>query len=135
MTNPVGEAPPLDVQQAGRAQGSPGAWSVAFDVTNQGSEPVSLLGAWLPHGRFRCPERSLGGTPPLSAGQHTRLSFPVAFDEPPGTVVENAFVILRAEWGVQTWRVLARFTVTAGGAGEPQAVTEVVSAHRLGFSA
>ena len=46
---------------------------------------------------------------------------PVRFSEPPGTVVENPFLIVRVRERDTEWRVLARVRVTAGHDGEPVA--------------
>ena len=126
--------PHLTMAQSGPARQSEGLWTVPFEIANHGDSPVSLAAAWLPHGRFNCPQRSLGGSAPLPPGGRTELTFPVAFHEEAGTVVENAFVIVRLSWREEAWRVLARLTVTAGPAGEPRAVTELVTAHPVGFA-
>ena len=134
MTGAAPDIPPtLDVAQAGRASGGPRLWRVAFDVTNRGAGPVGLLAAWLPHGRFRCAEQQLADLV-LPPERTTQLAFEAAFDEPPGTEVENCFVILRVRWRGEAWRVMARLTVTAAGDGAPLAAARLVTAHRVGFS-
>ena len=134
MTGAAPDIPPtLDVAQAGRASGGPRLWRVAFDVTNRGAGPVGLLAAWLPHGRFRCTEQQLADLV-LPPERTTQLAFEAAFDEPPGTGVENCFVILRVRWRGEAWRVMARLTVTAAGDGAPLAAARLVTAHRVGFS-
>ena len=133
MSAPSAAGPTLAIAQAGPASGVPGRWRVAFDVANRGDEPVELLEAWLPHGRFRCAEQPLGGLA-LPPDGRTTLAFEAAFDEPPGTEVENGFVILRVRWRGDVWRVLTRLTVTAGSDGAPLAATQLVSAHLVGFS-
>ena len=134
MTNAAHDDPPtLDVTQAGPASGGPRLWRVAFDVTNRGAGPVALLAAWLPHGRFRCPEQALADLV-LPPERTTQLAFEAAFEERQGTEVENCFVILRVRWREDGWRVMARFTVTAAGDGAPLAAGRLVTAHRVGFS-
>ncbi len=134
MTDAAPDIPPtLDVAQAGRASGGPRLWRVAFDVTNRGAGPVALLAAWLPHGRFRCAEQQLADLV-LPPERTTQLAFEAAFDEPPGTEVENCFVILRVRWRGEAWRVMARLTVTAASDGAPLAAARLVTAHRVGFS-
>lgn len=142
MTGAAFDIPPtLDVAQAGRASGGPRLWRVAFDVTNRGAGPVALLAAWLPHGRFRCAEQQLADLV-LPPERTTQLAFEAAFDEPPGTEVENCFVILRVRWRGEgrvrwrgeAWRVMARLTVTAASDGAPLAAARLVTAHRVGFS-
>ena len=127
-------SPSISVLQAGRASGEPGAWQVAFEVRNAGGEPVDLLEAWLPHGRFRAEAVPLTAQPSLASGASARLEFIVGFDEPPGESVENAFVILRVRWQGRGWRVLTRLTVTADADGSPVASTELITFHPVGFS-
>jgi len=124
----------IDVLQAGRASGEAGAWRVVFEVRNAGDRPVELLEAWLPHGRFRAEAVSLSEQPLLASGASTQLTFTVGFDEPPGEIVENAFVILRALWRDQEWRVLTRLAVTSDADGSPLAATELITFHPVGFS-
>ncbi|MCZ6598387.1 MAG: hypothetical protein O7B99_12165 [Planctomycetota bacterium] len=134
MTSAAHDDPPtLDVAQAGAASGGPARWRVAFDVANRGAAPAALLAAWLPHGRFRCPEQRLADLV-LPPDGTTQLAFDVAFDERPGAEVENCFVILRVRWREEAWRVMARLTVTAVEDGAPLAATQLVTAHRVGFS-
>ena len=127
-------SPSISVLQDGRASGKSGAWRVAFDVRNAGDEPVELLEGWLPHGRFRADAVPLTAEPPLVSGASVHLDFTVAFDEPPGEFVENAFVILRVRWRDEEWRVLTRLAVTADADGSPIASTELITAHPVGFS-
>ena len=127
-------SPSIIVMQVSRAEGAPGAWRVAFEVGNAGEEPVELLEAWLPHGRFRAEAVPLTTEPLLGSGESTQLAFTVGFDEPPGELVENAFVILRVRWQGQEWRVLSRLAVTADADGRPLAATELTTAHPVGFS-
>lgn len=129
-----GPSPAIEVRQEGAAAGEGGTWQVAFDVTNGGQAPLHLLAAWLPHGRFRSDEQSFDGVV-LSPGERTTLVFQAAFEEPTGTEVENCFVILRVAYAGGTWRVLARFRVRSGAGGEPAVTTELITAHRVGFSA
>ena len=126
--------PSIAVLQAGRSSGEPGAWQVAFDMRNEGDERVVLLEAWLPHGRFRADAVPLAAQPPLASGASVRLAFTVVFDEPPGELIENAFVILRVRWRDGIWRVLTRLAVTADTDGSPIASTELITAHPVGFS-
>ena len=72
--------------------------------------------------------------PQLSLGERTRLECVVACSELPGTVVENAFLILRVLWLEEPWRVFARLRVVFDEQGGPQTTTEVVTVQRVGFS-
>jgi hypothetical protein len=127
--------PQVRVEQASRRVGSdPGRWLVAWRVQNLGRQPLQLLAARLPHGRFRSEERALVPTPNLLPGEGVRLEFSVACGGLPGAVVENAFLILRVRWLEEPWRIFARLRVVFDGQGGPQATTEVVTVQRVGFS-
>jgi len=75
------------------------AWRVRWRVFNSGLYELGLSSAWIPHGRFR---GASGRTPlsvSLAAGASTTLSLLVRASEPPGTVVENAFLIVSSTRG------------------------------------
>jgi hypothetical protein len=59
----------------------------------------------------------------------------VACGEPAGTVVENAFLILRVLWGDRPWRIFARLRVVFDQHGVPENSTEVITTQPVGFSA
>lgn len=99
-------------------------------MTNDGDEPLRLLNAQQPHSQFRTAETKLDLE--LAGGASTQVSLPVRFDESPGVVVENPFLIVRFREGSE-WRVLARVRVTAGARGEPLAgESVVVTTQRVG---
>jgi len=107
---------------------------VAWQITNESDRPLQLLAAWLPHGRFRAPERALEPPMSLRPGESGRLDLRAAWHEAPGTVVENTFVILRALWGDEPWRLLVRLLITADSQGAPANTIELITAHPIGFS-
>jgi hypothetical protein len=111
----------------------PAQWQVPFTVRNDGPAPIQLEAGWLPHGRFRAPSVPL--TVALAPGEAAELRFSVAFSEPAGTEVENAFLILRLVQDEQPWRVFARLRVRAESDGTPRAQTELITRQRVGFSA
>ena len=104
-------------------EGTAGSWSVRWRIANDGDRPIRLMNAIQPHSQFRTPETRVDRE--LAPGATAEVSLPVRFGEPPGTVVENPFLILFVrESGY--WRVLARVRVTAGMNGEPIAGQSVV---------
>lgn len=123
----VAPAPPAPASRAGE-------WHVAWKVENRGGRPLELLAAWLPHGRFRAAERALEPPPRLRPGESAWLDLVAACDEAPGTVVENAFVILRVRWGDEPWRILVRLLVTADARGAPTNTVALITTHPIGFS-
>ena len=107
---------------------------MAWRVENRGDRTLMLLSAWLPHGRFRAAERALEPPPCLAPGESTQLAVVVAFDEAPGTVVENAFVIMRVRWGDEPWRILVRLLITADASGAPTNSIALITKQPVGFA-
>ena len=122
------------VQVTRRAETETGRWRVAWQVQNLGEEPLQIITARLPHGRFRSKERALTPAPKLSPGDSTRLEASVACHEPPGTVVENAFLILRVLRGDEPWQVFARFRVGFDEQGGPETTAELITTQPVGFA-
>lgn len=89
-------------------------WRVAWDVTNVSPRPITIEDAWLPHGRFRG-----DGHVPLSVtlppDETSVLELRVSANEPRGTVVRNAFLILRTSLG----RIFARMRIDFDDAPKP----------------
>lgn len=104
---------------------------VRWRVTNLGARPVRLLAATQPHAQFRTDEIKVPRD--VRPGGETEISLPVRFDETPGSVIENPFLILRFADEEGEWRALARVRVTAGPGGRPIAgPLVVVTSHRVG---
>ncbi len=87
----------------------------------------------LPHGRFRSGEKQLEAI--LLPRNNAQLEFQVRCDELPGTIVENAFLILQVLWPEEPWRILARLRVIIGENGAPETITELITTQRAGFAA
>lgn len=127
--------PRVVVEQASRRRGpEPDRWLVTWSIQNLGQEPLQILAGRLPHSRFRGEERELAPIPKLLPSESAQLEFAVACNEPPGTVVENVFLILRVLWRDQIWRLLARFRVVFNEQGAPETITELVTTQMVGFS-
>ena len=127
--------PQVRVEQASRhTEPASGWWLVAWHIQNLGQQSLQLLAARLPHSRFRSEERALVPIPKLLPGESAQLEFSVACSGRPGTVVENAFLILRVFWLEEPWRIFARLRVVFDEQGGPQTTTEVVTVQRVGFS-
>jgi hypothetical protein len=105
------------------ADGTNGSWTVRWRITNDGDEPIRLLSAQHPHSQFRTPATKIDRE--ISPGADATIALPVQFSEPPGSRVENPFLILLFRDSAE-WRLLARVRVTAGGGGEPIAGQAVV---------
>jgi hypothetical protein len=104
-------------------EGSSGAWTVRWRITNEGDEPIRLLAAQHPHSQFRTPETKMDREIP--PGYDAEIALPVQFSESPGVRVENPFLILLFRDSAD-WRLLGRVRVTAGTNGEPIASRSVV---------
>lgn len=127
--------PQIAVEPASHRPGaSPSEWLFAWEITNLGSEPLQVHGAWIPHGRFRGDRRELDPKAALPGGQSARIELPVRCAEPPGTVVENAFLILNVGWRHEPWRIFVRLRITFDGDGVPADTVELITVQRVGFS-
>src|SRR5689334_15308978 len=84
----------LRLEQASAVR-SENRWHVQWRIGNPDANSAEIVSAWLPHGGFRSAEWQL--QPPLvvPAGGDAVLHSYVACSDQPGTVVENAFLILR----------------------------------------
>ena len=109
-------------------------WLVTWRIGDRGDEPLTLLAAWQPHGRFRAAEQAFDPPPRLAPGEEVRLSLSVACAGMAGEVVENAFLILRVRWGDTSWRVLTRLTLRFGDDSVPTIVPEAVTTQPIGFA-
>ena len=118
-----------------RATAVRGQWLVAWRLQNLGQEPVEVLSTWLPHDKFLSGQQILHPPLRLLPQESTRLELQVACHEPPGSVVDNAFIILRLRWRQQPWRVFVRHRVVLDDTGAPQHVCQAVSVQPVGFSA
>ena len=127
--------PEVKVEQGTLVAGSSAhLWVVGWNIHNLGDQPLQILTAQCPHGRFRGDKIELADFPELMPGKTAHLELPVTCNEPPGIVVENAFLLLQAKWRNQLWRILIRLTVTFDEQGAPKGKTEVITTQPVGFS-
>jgi hypothetical protein len=117
-----------------RAAGRSRRWQVTWRIENQDEEPLTVLEAWAPHGQFRSQSRRLEPVLGILPRQHAFVDLSVACGEASGTVVENAFLVLRLEWRNQLWRALARHRVRFAENESPEPICEVVTTQPLGFA-
>jgi hypothetical protein len=123
------------VEQVSRQTGAAShLWVVGWRIRNLGDQQLRLLAARLPHSQFRCEEIELAPPPEIMAGESASLELLVECRELPGSVVENAFLILRVFWLGESWRILARLRVLFDEQGAPKSTTEVVTTQPVGFS-
>ncbi len=102
-----------------------GRWLITWHVTNLTRGELTLDDAWLPHGRFRGEgHRSLDLA--IAPEGTSRVQLRVHSHEAPGTVVNNAFLILRLN---NRWRVFARMRVEFDAM--PRPIVEAVTVQSL----
>src|SRR5260221_1425529 len=124
--------PQVGVEQvAQHPEPTSGRWRVAWRMQNLGGQPLQLLAVRLPHSRFRSEERELTPASVLLPDERARLECSVACSELPGTVVENAFLIVRVLWQEEPWRGFVRLLVVFDEQRAPQTTTEVVTVQRV----
>jgi hypothetical protein len=99
-----------------------GQWQVIWRVANAGSQPLRLDDAWLPHGRFRG-EGHIPVALTVQPDGEEQVELNVTALEPPGTVVENAYLILRTPG----WRLFARMRVEFDASATPHPIVETVT--------
>jgi hypothetical protein len=113
------------------SDGEPGRWFVRWRIQNEGSATLQVKTAVQPHTQFHTAETPIGRD--IAAQRDLEITLHVRFVEDPGTVVENAFLILLIADGAAEWRVLARVRVIAGPRGEPTAGDRLaLSVNRVG---
>jgi len=132
---PSPAGPPLLVEPASVVAGEGGAWRVAWRIENRDDQPVELIETWVPHGRFRAEGVRDTTVRRLEGRGASSLELTVRFSESPGTVVENAFLILQLQWRGHSWRLFARHRVEADPGGAPRPICEVITTQPIGFSA
>jgi len=99
-------------------------------MRNAGPAALGLEAAWIPHGRFRGDGRMLLSSE-LGARESRRLDFGVSAAEPPGTVVENAFLILRVSSEGRAWRIFTRMRIEFDAESTPRPIVELVTTQAL----
>jgi hypothetical protein len=113
----------VEKTQPGSAKGQ---WRVTWSVLNSGSDPLALQDAWVPHGRFQGDGHVTLNTL-VQPGQTTSLELTVSASEPPGTTVENAYLILRTP----AWRLFARMRIEFDTYGFPHPIVEALTTQSI----
>ena len=129
------EEPKIEVEQVepSRSENS-GRWLFRWRVRNVTETPMSLLSLRVPHGKFKAEDRRCGPAVKIEAQDHFILELDIACQEPPNTIVENAFLILLVNWQENHWRVFVRLRITVDQQAQPAATTESITVQQVGFS-
>ncbi|HEV2011317.1 MAG TPA: hypothetical protein VGS17_09875 [Candidatus Limnocylindria bacterium] len=101
------------------------AWQVRWRIASD--PPLRLTHVAAPHGQFRAADRDLELVTPAE------LVLKMTSAEAPGAEIENTFLIVTAEAGGRTWRILARMRVRVDGDGVPYPATERIDVQEVGF--
>jgi len=123
--------PRVAVEPLAVTRASPGKWKIRWRIANDG-EPLHLTAIAAPHGKFRSPDHAIDVT--LAADARFEPQLEISCTEPPGSEIENTFLIITAEAAAKTWRILARMRVRVTADGVPHPVTERVDVQEVGFS-
>ena len=126
----MNEVPSAPLVEAGPCEpdgspGSSGPWWVTWRL--RAAEALVVEELWLPHDHFFSDRFSPHPPVRLEPRVWTPLTRPVRCTDPPGSVIENAFLILRCS----SARVFARLTITVDSAGTPRQVCESVTVQAL----
>ena len=129
------EEPRIEVEQVERGTSEKsGRWLFQWRVRNATERPMSLLSVRVPHGKFKSEERKFGPAVKVAAQDHFILDLVVACQEPPNTIIENAFLILLLNWQENQWRFFVRLQITIDQQGHPATTTESITVQQVGFS-
>jgi hypothetical protein len=127
--------PRVEIEMTGASKsGGPDRWRTSWKIKNLGAAPLRILAARLPHGKFRSEEKTFEPPLDLPTNESIGLEIEARCGEPPGTEVENGFVILRVAQERALWLVLVRVRVRIEADGTPKAATELITGQPVGFS-
>jgi hypothetical protein len=131
----VSEEPSIGVEQVERSRiPDREGWLFRWRVRNQTEKPMRPVSMRVPHGKFKAEECKFVPLVELAAKDSFLVEVAVTCDEPPNTTVENAFLILLADWQQSQWRFFVRLRIRVNHQGEVDTVTESITSQRVGFS-
>jgi hypothetical protein len=129
------DEPSIDVEQVERSRSAnSGEWLFRWRVRNQTEKAMRLVSMRVPHGKFKAEECKFVPSVEIAAKDSFLVEVAVTCDEPPDTTVENAFLILLADWQQSQWRFFVRLRIRVNHQGEVDTVTESITSQRVGFS-
>lgn len=127
--------PSINVEQVERSRSANhGGWLFKWRMRNQTEKAMRVVSVRVPHGKFKAEECKFLPPVEIAAKGGFVLDVAVRCDEPPETVIENAFLILLVDWRESHWRFFVRLQIRINQQGEPDTKTESITAQRVGFS-
>ena len=130
---PENRQPRIEVEGKGcRPTPRPFNWTCTWRIRNLEDSPAQILTTWLPHDRFISENQEHHPPLDLPVLGSIDLEAVVRCSETAGTVIENAFVILRVAFRGSEWRVFARQEVRVDNQGAPQATCQLVTCQPVG---
>ena len=129
------EEPSIEVAQVEQSRSlNPGRWLFKWRVEDKTEKAMRLLSVRVPHGKFKAEERKFLSAAKIAAEDSLILELVVACEEPPETIIENAFLILLVDWQENSWRFFVRLRISVDQQGHPETATESITVQRVGFS-
>jgi hypothetical protein len=129
------EEPTIEVEQVEQSRNvNPGRWLFRWRVENKTEKAMHLLSVRVPHGKFKAEERRFLPPVKIAARGSFILDMSVDCEEPPETIIENAFLILFVDWRENHWRLFVRLQIKVNQRGNPAAATQSTTIQRVGFS-
>ena len=129
------EGPSIEVAQVEQSRSlHPGRWLFRWRVENKTEKAMRLLLVRVPHGKFKAEEHKFLPPAKIAAKDSLILELAVACEEPPETIIENAFLILLVDWQENSWRFFVRLRITVEQQGHPETATESITVQQVGFS-
>jgi hypothetical protein len=129
------EGPSIEVEQIEQSRNlNPGRWLFRWGIENKTETAMHLLSVRVPHGKFKGEERKFGPAVKIAADDHLILDLAIDCQEPPNTIVDNAFLILLVNWRENQWRFFVRLRIRIDQQGQPETTTESITVQQVGFS-
>ena len=135
VSNVENEAPKIEVEQVEHSTSENGSqWLFKWRLRNVTETPMNLLSVRVPHGKFKAEECKFEPAVKVATQDHFIVDVEIACQEPPNTIIENAFLILLVSWQENHWRFFVRLRITVDQQGSPETATESITVQRVGFS-
>jgi hypothetical protein len=129
------EEPSIEVAQVEQSRSlNPGRWLFRWRVENKTEKAMRLLSVRVPHGKFKAEERRFLPPGKIAVRDSFIFDIPVDCEEPPNTIIENAFLILLVGWQENSWRFFVRLRIKVDHQGHPETATESITVQQVWFS-